>query len=82
MFVLQSALMLVLPLASLLALMVLIWSLVKKRHPLFFKAGVFFIVSLIVQIVFRQSEFWQVDRCLDKGGSYQYSSAKCEHTPA
>lgn len=81
MLIIQSSLLLLLPIVSLMALMILIWSLVKKRRPLFYKTCVFFVVSVILQIVFRQTEFWQVDRCLDNGGSYNYSSAKCEHTP-
>lgn len=81
MLVVQSTLLLFLPIASLMALMGLIWSLVKKRRRLFFKTCVFFMVSLILQIVFRQTEFWQVDHCLDKGGSYNYPLARCEHMP-
>lgn len=82
MLIVQSALLLFLPIVSLIALMVLIWNLVKKRRPLFFKTSVFFVISLILQVLFSQTEFWQIDRCLDNGGSYNYPLARCEFTPA
>jgi hypothetical protein len=39
-----------------------------------------FVVVLIILILWiNYGEFWQIDRCLDSGGAWNYSSKECEH---
>jgi len=71
--------MVLLPVIVLLSLIAMLWCMLKKRKTQARTCLLMFIFSSVVLIGFEQSDFWQLDRCLDSTAHYNYVQKQCEY---